>query len=108
MSLAASSIHLYGMRGELTETWVTAWANRGGKAETPKQLCRCLMLRSPYFYPTPLSFEVIFRGWGSVRFYDCGLAHRIAWRIDFLQLHVEPPFLAVIVEKSHGFAFGEW
>ncbi len=45
-----------GMRGGLAETWAMAWAKRARKAETPKQPSLSLMLRAPYFYPTPLSY----------------------------------------------------
>ena len=40
-------------RGGLAETWAMAWAKRARKAETPKQPSLSLMLRAPYFYPTP-------------------------------------------------------
>jgi len=40
-------------RGGLAETWAMAWATRARTAETPKQPSLSLMLRAPYFYPTP-------------------------------------------------------
>ena len=45
-------------RGGLAETWAMARAKRARKAETPKQPSLSLMLRAPYFYPTPLVTEV--------------------------------------------------
>jgi len=39
----------------LAETWATARAKRAREAETPKRPSLGLMLRAPYFYPTPLS-----------------------------------------------------
>ena len=40
----------------LAETWAMAWAKRARKAETLKQPSLSLMLRAPYFYPTPYPF----------------------------------------------------
>jgi hypothetical protein len=42
-------------RGGFAETWAMAWAKRARKAETLKQPSLSLMLRAPYFYPTPFS-----------------------------------------------------
>ena len=39
--------------GGLAETWAMARVKRARKAETLKQPSLSLMLRAPYFYPTP-------------------------------------------------------
>ena len=47
-------------RGGLAETWAMARAKRARQAETLKQPSLSLMLRAPYFYPTPLSRKMLF------------------------------------------------
>ena len=50
-------------RGGLAETWAMARVKRARKAETLKQPSLSLMLRAPYFYPTPWSNSNSGSGW---------------------------------------------
>ncbi len=44
-------------RGGLAETWAMARAKRARKTETLKPPSLSLMLRAPYFYPTPPALD---------------------------------------------------